>query len=116
MNDCVFCNIANKTLNQDILFENERLMVLRDILPKAPVHLLIVPKDHIPSINHIADGYQPLVGEMIYVAKDMATKQGIGESGYRLVINVGQDGGQVIPHLHLHLLGGKKLKESETGL
>ncbi len=95
----------------DILFENDRLIVLRDILPKAPVHVLIIPKDHIPSINHIADGYQALVGEMIYTAKQMAEKEGIGESGYKLLFNVGRDGGQVIPHLHLHLLGGKPLQE-----
>lgn len=111
MNDCVFCNIVNKTLTADVLFENERLIVIRDILPKAPVHLLIIPKDHIPSINHMADGYQSLAGEMIYTAKDMAVKQGIGESGYKLIFNVGHDGGQVIQHLHLHLLGGKQFSE-----
>src|SRR5437773_636538 len=111
MDDCVFCNIANKTLNTEMLFENDHLMVIRDILPKAPVHLLVVPKDHIAPINHIADGYQALIGEMVYVAKDMAAKFGIGETGYKLVFNVGRDGGQVIPHLHLHLLGGKNLGE-----
>ena len=111
MNDCVFCNIANKSLASEFLFENDRLIVIRDILPKAPVHLLIIPKDHIPSINHIADGYQDLVGEMIYTAKKMGEKFGIGETGYKLIFNVGRDGGQVIPHLHLHLLGGKQLGE-----
>lgn len=111
MDDCVFCNIANKTLNAEILFENELLLVIRDILPKAPIHLLIIPKDHISSINHIADGYQSLIAGMVYTAKQMAEKFGIGETGYKLLFNVGRDGGQVIPHLHLHLLGGKNLGE-----
>ena len=111
MNDCVFCNIVNHTLAADILFENERVVVIRDILPKAPVHLLILSKDHIPSINHIADGYQALVGEMVYTAKQMAEKFGVGETGYKLVFNVGRDGGQVISHLNLHLMGGKNLGE-----
>ena len=86
-------------------------MVIRDILPKAPVHLLIVPKDHISSVHHLPDGYQNLVGNMVYTAKAMAEKFGIGESGYKLIFNVGRDGGQVIPHLHMHLLGGKFLGE-----
>jgi histidine triad (HIT) family protein len=111
MDDCVFCNIINKTLDSKFLFENERLIVIRDILPKAPVHLLIIPKKHITSIHQVQPEDEPVVGEMIYVAKDMASQQGVGESGYKLIFNVGKDGGQVIPHLHLHLLGGKKLPE-----
>ncbi len=111
MEDCVFCNIVNKTIDSEVLFENENLIVIRDILPKAPVHLLIVPKKHIMSVNHIEDLDKSAVGEMIYVAKQMAEKFGVSETGYKLVFNVGRDGGQVIPHLHLHLLGGKKLPE-----
>jgi histidine triad (HIT) family protein len=111
MDDCVFCNIVNRTIESQILFENERLIVIKDILPKAPVHLLVLPKKHILSIDHLETDDEPLVGEMIVLAKEMGKKYGVGETGYKLVFNVGRDGGQVIPHLHLHLLGGKKLGE-----
>lgn len=111
MDDCVFCNIVNKTIEAPLLFENERLIVIKDILPKAPVHFLVVPKKHISSINHLEPADGPVVGEMVLIAKQMSEKYGIGESGYKLIFNVGVDGGQVIPHLHLHLLGGKKLAE-----
>jgi histidine triad (HIT) family protein len=111
MDDCVFCNIANRTIESEILFESNNLIVIKDILPKAPVHLLVLPKMHYPSIMHLEEKDQALVGEMVYVAKQMADKFGIGETGYKLIFNVGRDGGQVIPHLHLHLLGGKLLGE-----
>ena len=111
MDDCVFCNIVNHTIDSQILFENERLIVIKDILPKAPVHLLVVPKKHILSITHTEVVDETLVGEMIVVAQDMAIKYGVSETGYKLIFNVGRDGGQVIPHLHLHLMGGKMLPE-----
>lgn len=111
MQDCVFCNIANKTLNAEMLLENDRLFAIRDIMPKAPVHLLVIPKEHITSISHINESQQALLGELIYTAKLLAEKYGIAEKGYKLVFNVGKDGGQVIPHLHLHLLGGRSLEE-----
>lgn len=94
-----------------MLFENEHVIVIRDIMPKAPVHLLVIPKKHIISIHHLEAEDEKLVGEMIFVAKEMADRQGIGETGYKLVFNVGRDGGMVIPHLHLHLLGGKNMGE-----
>ncbi len=109
MNECVFCNIANKSLSSEILFENDRVLVIRDILPKAPVHLLILPKEHIVSISHLKDEQAPLLGEMIVIARQMGEKFGVSETGYKLMFNVGRDGGQVIPHLHLHLLGGKNM-------
>jgi histidine triad (HIT) family protein len=111
MEDCVFCNIVNKTIESELLFENENLIVIKDILPKAPVHLLIIPRKHILSINHIEGDDEKLVGETILVAKEMAKKFGVDETGYKLIFNVGRDGGQVIAHLHMHLLGGKKLPE-----
>lgn len=86
-------------------------MVINDILPKAPTHLLIIPKKHILSINHLEEADVKLGGLMLEAAKQMAKEQGISEKGYRLVFNVGKDGGQVIPHLHLHLLGGKKFTD-----
>jgi len=111
MDDCVFCNIINKTISSEILFESENLVVIRDIMPKAPVHLLVVPKKHIISASHLEQSDRQLIGEMVLAAKDMATKSGVGDTGYKLVFNVGKDGGQVIPHLHMHLLGGKHMGE-----
>ena len=111
MEDCVFCKIARHQLATDMLIENEHLSLIRDILPKAPVHLLVIPKQHIPSVNELTEDQQSLVGEMILTAKQQATEQGVGASGYKLVFNIGKDGGQIIPHLHLHVLGGKKLED-----
>ena len=111
MIDCIFCKIINKTLSSQILFEDESLAVIKDILPKAPLHLLVMPKKHIASIHTLEAEDEPLVGKMVFAAKEMANKYGVGESGYKLVFNVGPDGGQVVFHLHLHLLGGKKLGE-----
>jgi histidine triad (HIT) family protein len=111
MDDCVFCNIVNKTIDSQILFENQDLIVVKDILPKAPVHLLVIPKKHIAGVSQLRAEEEPLVGQMVFTAKDMAVKYGVGETGYKLIFNSGRDGGQVIPHLHLHLLGGKLLGE-----
>jgi histidine triad (HIT) family protein len=111
MDDCVFCNIINKTIESQLVFEDDNLIVIKDIMPKAPVHLLVIPKKHIAGVNRLAEGDEALAGEMIFVAKEMAAKFGVADSGYKLVFNVGRDGGQVIPHLHLHILGGKNLGE-----
>lgn len=109
--DCVFCNIANRTITSDIVYEDEKFMVVRDVLPQAPVHLLVIPKVHIPSVNDLSPDHAGLVGSMILLARDQAEQQGIAEAGYKLVFNVGKDGGQTVRHLHLHLKGGKLLAE-----
>ncbi len=111
MQDCVFCNIINHTIESEFLLETEDLIVIKDVLPKAPVHLLVIPKKHIVSIYHLTAEDEPIVGKMIFAAKQMTEKLGVGESGYKLVFNVGRDGGMVVPHLHLHVMGGKKLAE-----
>lgn len=111
MDDCVFCNIVNKTIESKYLYENANLVVIKDILPKAPVHLLVIPKRHIMGVSELTTNDQALVGEMIFIAKQMAEKSGILSSGFKLIFNSGKDGGQVVPHLHLHLLGGKNLGE-----
>jgi histidine triad (HIT) family protein len=111
MTDCVFCNIVKKTVHSNILYENSEMIVIKDILPKAPVHLLIIPKEHILSMVHIAEKHKTLLGDMFFLAKNMAEQFKISESGYKLIFNVGRDGGQVVPHLHLHLQGGKKMEE-----
>lgn len=107
--DCIFCKIAKKEASSEIVYEDERIMAFKDIYPKAPVHILIVPKKHIHSANHIEEEDKELVGELFLVAKKVAKEQGVAETGYRLSFNVGRDAGQVVDHLHMHLLGGKKI-------
>ena len=104
--NCLFCQIANGKTSTEILHENDTLVVFKDINPAAPVHLLIVPKRHIRSINDLADPDRPILSELLMTAKDMAGRYRIADSGYRLFINVERGGGQVIFHLHLHLIGG----------
>lgn len=107
-NDCLFCKIASGQMNTEFLYANDRLVVFRDINPHAPVHLLIVPKRHIRSVNDLADGDRGIVAEMIMTAAQMAKAEGVDQSGYKLLFNVEKGGGQVIFHLHLHLMGGWK--------
>jgi histidine triad (HIT) family protein len=103
--DCIFCQIAHGRTDTDILFQTDTLVVFKDINPHAPVHLLIVPKKHVRSVNDLADADQEILSELIMVAKKMAKEQGVSKSGYKLLFNVERGGGQVIFHLHLHLIG-----------
>ena len=104
--DCLFCKIAHGQMDTEFLFENENLVVFRDINPHAPVHLLIAPKRHIRSINDLTPEDNDILAEMIVTAKAMAAKEQVNVSGYKLLFNVEKGGGQVIFHLHLHLMGG----------
>lgn len=104
--DCLFCKIAHGKMDTRFLYENENLVVFRDINPHAPVHLLIVPKRHIRSINDLTDADDAILAEMIMTAKQMAKEEKVNASGYKLLFNVEKGGGQVIFHLHLHLIGG----------
>jgi len=106
VNDCIFCQIAHGQTDTDILFQTGTLVVFKDIHPHAPVHLLIVPKKHIRSVNDLSEADKEILGELIVVAKKMARDHGVSESGYKLLFNVERGGGQVIFHLHLHLIGG----------
>lgn len=107
--DCVFCKIINGELPSDILYQNQEIMAFRDIKPMAPIHILIIPKKHIPSLADLKDRQAPIIGEMVKLANELARLEGISKRGYRLVISSGIEGGQVIPHLHMHLLGGREL-------
>ncbi len=107
--ECIFCKIINKTLPAEIVFEDEKIIVFKDIEPKAPLHLLIVPKSHIPSVNHLQEQDKELIGELFLSAQKIAREQGVAETGYRLSFNIGKDAGQTVEHLHLHLMGGEKL-------
>ncbi|MCX6759872.1 MAG: HIT domain-containing protein [Candidatus Nealsonbacteria bacterium] len=103
--DCIFCKIANKEMAGEIIYENDKVVAFKDIYPKAAFHILIVPKKHIESVDKLEENDKELVGEMALAAKSIAKDNNV--IGYKLVINVGRDGGQIVDHLHLHLLGGK---------
>lgn len=104
--DCLFCKIVNKETDTRFLYEDDTYVVFKDIHPAAPVHLLLVPKTHIRSINDLEPSHQSLVGGLFHLAAKMAKEQGVDQSGYKLLFNVEKGGGQVIFHLHLHLIGG----------
>ena len=103
--DCIFCQIANGQTDTEILYQTDTLVVFKDINPHAPVHLLFVPKKHIRSVNDLTGADQEILSELIMVAKEMALEHGVAKSGYKLLYNVEKGGGQVVFHLHLHLLG-----------
>jgi len=109
--DCVFCKIAAGAIPADIVYSDEELLAFRDIHPMAPVHDVLIPRKHIMSVNSLSDTDRSLAGRMMLAAAKVAEKEGIAQSGYRLTINNGPDGTQVVPHLHLHILGGRLLSE-----
>ncbi len=105
---CIFCKIIEKTLPAKIVHEDEYAIAFEDLNPKAPVHLLIVPKKHIDDIHHIAITDRELIGHLFFIAKTIASKNKLEKGGYRMIINNGQDAGQTVFHIHLHLLSGRK--------
>lgn len=109
MEDCVFCKIASGEIPSDIVYEDDRFLVFNDIHPQAPVHLLLIPKKHIISIGNMTDDDVAAVGQMVNIATRIAAAAGISAKGFRLVTNSGEEGGQVVPHLHWHILGGRQL-------
>ena len=109
--DCIFCQIVDGKIPADILYQDEAVIAFRDINPQAPTHLLVIPKKHIPSLAHLPEAESSLMGNMVNTANQLAKREGIAESGYRLVINCGEQGGQLVPHLHMHLLGGRRLSD-----
>ncbi|MFH1564384.1 MAG: histidine triad nucleotide-binding protein [bacterium] len=109
MTSCIFCKIINKEISAEVIHEDDGLIVLNDINPKARIHILIIPKKHISSIANAREEDIALLGRCLFQAKLIARKKEINETGYKIVINTGSDGGQIVPHLHIHLLGGEKL-------
>ncbi len=105
MKECIFCKIANKLTPAEILYENEKIVAFKDINPLAPVHILIIPKKHIPSVDHVELEDKALLGELILAAQKIARDGDL--KGYKLQINVGRPAGQIVDHLHLHLLSGR---------
>jgi len=107
--NCVFCRIANREIPAKIVYEDDESIAFADINPKAPVHILIVPRRHLPTLLDAGEGDDRLLGHLLLVANRVARQQGIADRGFRLVLNCNSEGGQVVFHLHLHLLGGRRL-------
>lgn len=109
MNDCLFCKIIKKEIPSTIVYEDEEILAFRDIKPVAPVHVLVIPKKHISSLANLEEQDEVIVGKIYGVINKIAKQEKIFESGFRVIVNCGEDGGQEVKHLHFHLIGGKKL-------
>lgn len=109
--DCIFCKIVEKKIDAKIVFEDTEIIAFKDIHPIAPVHVLVIPKKHIASINDVVEEDAKLLGDMIARARDIARELGIAEDGYKLLLRIGKHGGQEVDHIHLHLIGGAPLHE-----
>ena len=106
---CVFCKIVKKELPAKVVYEDDKVMAFHDINPQAPIHVLVIPKKHIPTLNDISEEDKELIGHIFTVIKEIAEKFGIAEKGYRVLVNCNKEGGQEVFHLHFHLLGGKRV-------
>ena len=109
MEDCIFCKIINRELPGDIVYEDEEIIAFRDIHPAAPIHILVIPKKHISSLVDLKPEDEKVIGRIYSVINKIAEKEGILDKGYRVIVNCGEDGGQVVKHIHFHLLGGRKM-------
>ena len=109
MGDCLFCRIAKKEVPAKIVLEDEKFVAFEDIRPQAPVHVLIIPRRHIASLNEAPEGVEALLGEALLRAREIARVKGVGTSGYRIVLNTARDSGQEVFHIHFHLLGGRRM-------
>ena len=109
--DCIFCKIIAGEIPAEFLYQDDEVVAFHDIHPAAPTHVLIIPKKHVESLARLSEAETPLIGRMVNVANKLARDGGIAESGYRVVINSGREGGQVVPHLHMHLLGGRQMSD-----
>jgi len=110
MSDCVFCKIISGEAPGDILYHDDLVTAFRDTHPVAPTHVLVIPNQHIASVNELDGDDEMLVGHLFIVARQLAEREGIKISGYRLIVNTGPHGGQVVYHLHLHLIGGQRMR------
>ncbi len=111
MEDCIFCKIINKEISSQMVYEDEEIIAFKDIQPIAPIHILVIPKKHIKSLVELEKEDEILIGKIYTVINKIAKEQGILEKGYRVMVNCGKDGGQTVPHVHFHLLGGKQFGE-----
>jgi len=107
--DCIFCKIAAGETDSKLVYRDDDVAIFSDINPATPVHLLVVSREHIPSLAEMSDEETPVIGKMVRAANRVAREQGIAESGYRITINSGADAGQIVQHVHMHLMGGRPL-------
>jgi histidine triad (HIT) family protein len=110
MSDCLFCKIISGEIPSKPVAESDRAYAFYDIVPQAPVHVLVIPRAHITSADEVASSHGGIVDDLVLLAQEVAELEGIRESGYRLVLNVGKDGNMTVPHLHLHVLGGRQME------
>lgn len=113
--ETIFSKIIREEIPADIVYQDDDITAFRDIDPKAPTHILIIPNKIIPTVNDITEADAPVLGKMFIVAAQIAKQEGIAESGYRLIMNCNKDGGQEVYHLHMHILGGKKIGPLTAG-
>jgi histidine triad (HIT) family protein len=111
MEDCVFCKITQGVVQTDFHYKSDHVVAFSDINPVAPVHVLIIPTEHIASVDDLKNDHSDVIAEMFFVARDLARERGIMQTGHKLLIRTGHDGGQEVPHIHLHLIGGAALSE-----
>lgn len=109
MEACLFCKIIKKEIPSSIVFENENILAFNDINPQAPIHILLIPKEHFASLNEIPEEKKDILSDLLLRARQIAEEKGIAQTGYRLVLNTEKDSGQEVFHVHLHLLGGRRM-------
>jgi len=109
MADCLFCNMAQGKMDVDKLYEDDLVFSIRDMHPRAPTHVMVIPKEHIPTALDLTDDHSTVLGRLFAAAAQVARREGLDERGYRLAFNVGDQAGMTISHLHLHMLGGRRL-------
>ena len=107
MSDCLFCRIVAGGIPATVVHDDDLVLAFRDIAPKAPTHILVIPREHVASAADLTDAHGPMLGRLFAVAAQLARDEGVADAGYRLVSNVGDDGGQSVHHLHVHLMGGR---------
>ncbi len=110
MAECLFCRIVDKEIPAEIVFESNKLLAFKDVDPQAPVHILIIPKEHITTTNDLSNKHKELIGDILLTAKRLASDYDIAKDGYRILFNCNKNGGQAVYHIHLHLLGGRQMK------
>lgn len=115
MSDCIFCKIAKNEIPSKKVYEDDKVLAFYDISPKAPVHVLVIPKEHIKDLNEVNENNAEVISHIFVVINKLVKELGIAESGYRVISNCGKDGGQEVPHLHFHILGGKSLGTNIIG-
>jgi len=109
MDSCIFCKIKNREIPSKIVFEDERIVAFNDANPQAPVHILLIPKEHFASLNDLPEEKKDILSELLLKARQIAEEQGIAQSGFRIVLNTQKDSGQEVFHIHFHLLGGRRM-------